>query len=698
MAARSTELSTRAATKRAAAQHHGQSHRWWWALVCLGCIVASVGFGRPGAHLLVSIEAEQSGLAQLYYDTGAGHSELQSIRVPYRAGSSRLRFALPAVAIRELRFDPAVGDRPVTLVDTRLLVYGEDNELPIDNTKAVALANVAALEQDGGRLRVVPVPGTNDPYIRLASDLTIPPPGFWGVLLDLARANGLFLALLLLFRASALRAITGPMGWSMMAFLAFGLILALATVSTTATSIHPDDRFHTAALNYYLENLLPPGLADPALTRTISLHGFSYLFELDVVYPIAGRVLSVLGVTEVTSTSAARFFNASLWLVLIATALRFRAASIGLIVLLMTPQVWYIFGYFNADALPLALSAMAAVVVSAENSSVNRFLQGETYRRAAVVAFALCLALLLLSKRNYLPLIPCFFLWLAVRHLHLRAYEAAAMLLGLGSSAVAYFLLSPMWGAPISGGHSWLVAGVLMSAFGGGTFVYRSCRTNVGRVKLRRLVTIAVLVLVLISPRVVLEYVINGGPTERKAAIAALQEQHAHPAFKASVIASGGGHPSMALIRKGVGIRELLGAPHRWAWVSYAGMFGVYGYYTVWSPDWMYFSLGSLLAALALCSVMALRRAEPQQFPSLLIVLAGGGALVLLNSLLHSWINDFQPQGRYLFGLLILIALALGSGRARIDRRPLGVILIAAFLLSLGSFVFVALPALSSLP
>jgi hypothetical protein len=71
---------------------------------------------------------------------------------------------------------------------------------------------------------------------------------------------------------------------------------------------------------------------------------------------------------------------------------------------------------------------------------------------------------------------------------------------------------------------------------------------------------------------------------------------------------------------------------------------------------------------------------------------------VLLNSLLHSWINDFQPQGRYLFGLLILIALALGSGRARIDRRPLGVILIAAFLLSLGSFVFVALPALSSLP
>jgi hypothetical protein len=62
-------------------------------------------------------------------------------------------------------------------------------------------------------------------------------------------------------------------------------------------------------------------------------------------------------------------------------------------------------------------------------------------------------------------------------------------------------------------------------------------------------------------------------------------------------------------------------------------------------------------------------------------------------SLHRSWTIDFQAQGRYLFPVLPMIGIILARNRAAVDNRVFILITLHLFLLSIYSFVFIALPA-----
>src|SRR5690606_11823115 len=109
---------------------------------------------------------------------------------------------------------------------------------------------------------------------------------------------------------------------------------------------------------------------------------------------------------------AARCFNLTLLLVLACMAWRRSRWAICLLPLLLSPQIWYVFAYFNADALPLFLAFVAACIAADEDSGLNRFCDTRERLGASTWIFIAVLGLLLVSKRNYLPLVPILGLWL----------------------------------------------------------------------------------------------------------------------------------------------------------------------------------------------------------------------------------------------------------------------------------------------
>ena len=101
----------------------------------------------------------------------------------------------------------------------------------------------------------------------------------------------LALAMLLLFAALRLqsRAIV-LMGM----LFAAGLIFALARLSSTNYSVHPDEFSHWPVFHYYVEHWTPPAVDDPAVLPSISVWGYSYLYELNATYWVAARVMAPL--------------------------------------------------------------------------------------------------------------------------------------------------------------------------------------------------------------------------------------------------------------------------------------------------------------------------------------------------------------------------------------------------------------------
>ncbi len=49
--------------------------------------------------------------------------------------------------------------------------------------------------------------------------------------------------------------------------------------------------------------------------------------------------------------------------------------------IVISPQVWYVFSYFNNDAFPLFIAMILAMQVVDPESSLNRYLSGPTIRK-----------------------------------------------------------------------------------------------------------------------------------------------------------------------------------------------------------------------------------------------------------------------------------------------------------------------------
>ena len=476
---------------------------------------------------------------------------------------------------------------------------------------------------------------------------------------------------------------------------AAGLILAVIAVSAKKSSVHPDEFSHVAAYQYYVNHLLPPAVDDPSTIPSTSVWGFSYLFELDVVYDIAARATGQIRAWTLDEVLTCRLFQFGLWSILCALVLCRRYWATIFCVTLLTPQVWYVFSYFNADAFALFLSLIAAGLVADERGGLHDFVRNGNTRSAALWIAALCMGLILVSKRDYLPLVPAFFIWLAVLHLNLRAHFVVLILAGLLVLGTGLMLGGVMGNAPYS--MHWhrvlMLTGGLVVAATAAYLFWKFWRDGQTRRVLLRLAGFAATCIVVALPRIAWDVHVNGWPAQKEQRIHAVAEERAGYDFKPSTIAKHEGHRAIGLAGRGVSIGQVFFAPYHWASASLASAFGVYGYMDIFAPRWMYWILYGTTCLLVLLALYALRVSRPDHWGALAVIVGGGAVLVAVSSLLLSWIAALQPQGRYLFAILPLIAMVLGHGMNRRTERVLTLVIGMAFFISACSFTFVALSA-----
>ncbi len=99
------------------------------------------------------------------------------------------------------------------------------------------------------------------------------------------------------------------------------MVTVMATV--THDSVHPDEKVHLSAVDYYSEHLLPPRIDDPSLADSFSVYGYTRLANLEAYYQLAGYFAAALEPLRLDNLLEARMFGIAMLLVLVILSLRY---------------------------------------------------------------------------------------------------------------------------------------------------------------------------------------------------------------------------------------------------------------------------------------------------------------------------------------------------------------------------------------
>ena len=424
-----------------------------------------------------------------------------------------------------------------------------------------------------------------------------------------------------------------------MFLIAVALVATMAIISNTHHRIHPDEFDHIAAARYYLEHWLPPVVADPRTLDSYSNYGMSYLNEWDIVYFFAGKFALLVRPVVQNEILAFRLFNVSLFLFLMCMAWARRDQILPLSILLLSPQIWYVFSYFNGDAFPLFLSLLAACELTSLRSAFND-------RTRAVAARYLLLSvyvgLIVLSKRTF---------WM------------------FAVFTCCYAALCEFW-------HS------------------RDQGASLGPKLLRQAGLFVLMVCAVALPRIGYDFYSNGAALQKTQKIVATAELLADSDYKPSRVASSDYSGDSNLRARGVGLMEVIHWDNwrfRWFRTTLFSTFGVYHYMSLSGPVWLYLmSVGAATLLVLTLSIAIILKGDLRE-KGVLALSATCCVLVVSLSLYHSWVSAFQPQGRYLFAVFPILAVVLASSRKLVPSILTTILVGFSFLLSSYSFVFVGL-------
>ena len=424
--------------------------------------------------------------------------------------------------------------------------------------------------------------------------------------------------------------------------LAGGMILAGVLIvimsGYSRLDAHPDEIWHVNAAKYYVKHWAPPRVCDARALDSYSQYGMSYLNRLEPVYFLAGKFAALIGYFRTSDRYLylyIRTFNVLMFFLLLYLVAR-RDTGVIFLPLLLTPQVWYIFSYFNGDAFPFFLTFLAADQILREDSRFNRFLRQPRENWPGGVWCGVLVGLLAVSKMNYLEYL----------------------------------------------------------VFLGGFVLLELALKKRGREYLSRILVVVVIAGSIFLVQTGVDRLWHG--SEKGLRIEECAEKTAQPGFRPSDHMSGKGFAWSHLRSKGVRYRDLF-VKARWGEMSFMSFVGVYGYMVYYGPAGYYLIMVVLHLALGLVlAVMAVQSRDADTISLLLLVVAMAVLSVLISSY-HSWVSDFQAQGRYLFPLLPMLAFLLHRIFNQGARAAVAMVSFSIFALSVYSFAGVGLVKVQAL-
>ena len=416
---------------------------------------------------------------------------------------------------------------------------------------------------------------------------------------------------------------------------AFVLALLAVMASISGFNTHPDESVHVAAGDYYQTHTLPPKVMSPEIEHTYSHYGFSRLHSGEIVYLIAGKLQLFLRPFHLPSYLGMRLFNVLLFFFLVLLALYKVNFRFFFLPLLLSPQIWYVFSYFNSDALSTFVTLIAAYQLAVANSTLNTLLQGG-YRQkkhfwTAAFLLGILFALLLVQKLNFYFLYLFFFIyfiwkiWMNGQGWTKKTLYRLCTIILIGTSFFAAFRGADAW----------------VNDFNKKELIFEARKKYAGE---------------LYNPKT------------------PLNKLHAYLYMK----------------QRGKTLRQLF-QQDRFGEKLFRSSFGVYGY-TQYSGSFFYYNCVRAIVLLLLLSVLISVIRRGGVGGNTLMIFSTGWAFFLFAGLVHhAWTADFQAQGRYLLPILPMLAI-LFYHLQRILIKPLFYSLFfLLFSFSIYNFIFVGL-------
>ena len=492
--------------------------------------------------------------------------------------------------------------------------------------------------------------------------------------------------------------------YAFIALVAFSLITAMAVVARTDVSVSPDELSHVASARYYYDHWLKPKIGAPETldAHRTNVYGVGYLAGTDPIYQIASKFAVAIWPIFENDVIALRMFNVMLFGLLVLLAFRIPTVGLALIPVLATPQGWYIFSYFNGEGLPLFLSILVMVmffnITKSDHPIDPRTLLKKLFWMGCMVGG------ILLSKPNYWVVLGVLALLFIAYRNYLTKGKFSLMALGwLFALLGAFLLLDNQIALPT------LVRAIPMGVGIGLLFWtgISAIQKLIGQYKLnlRPIKPAVALVLGLVAVlgvKALDEARLNALPftAARTAAQNAVMEATASHKYKVSSLETGAISKNRRMRDQGVGLRGLL-FEKPWFRISVSSFLGVYGYLNIW-PDIKHFSLTLLImfSMVALSTLVLAGRTDQRYLGySVQVSVFVGVVTMVAASVGVSWIEDYQPQGKYLLPILpILAAAGLFAGQYATKSKLLPWLVGGAFLLSVVSFLFVGIRWIPKMP
>lgn len=397
---------------------------------------------------------------------------------------------------------------------------------------------------------------------------------------------------------------------------------------------NPDEYDVKAAVLYYFKHWFPPNIYSDTITDSFPVYGTTRHSEFNLFYLYAGKIGQFFSDAAVQL----RLFSLLLFGTMAGITIRnFRKHYALLFVLLLTPQVWYIFSYSTSDALDFFMSFLVLYELIDEDSMLSRLCREPRCRRH-ILYYAL-LSLLFLhifwAKITFYTVLLFTFLILLNRLFDRPKSERGALL--------RTYLL---------------IVGLTLALFG-------------------------------------IRYMITDFPYygfNKLGAIVDVANLRGEYAYKPSTPAMEAAY-STRFFEKGIGLGEMLTQYgfHRNLFCTFAGFFGSYAF---GEKDWYYLVMGLLY--LALLARLTQRCIQKKSKSGLRELLSAAFCIFFQYFLIvvQSWFVDFQPQGRYALPVLFFLAYLAARLEDPWKDKVLRVILVCTALLSLYCFWHVGIPNL----
>ncbi len=450
-------------------------------------------------------------------------------------------------------------------------------------------------------------------------------------------AQSVLLALLLLSLVYRLPWLFENLRWVPAGLLlAAGSALAIATVSSLNS--HPDEFVHIYDAQYYANHYVPPEVCSQEARHTYSDYGISRLDKREIAYYVGGRYLQLIEFIPGPDYLKLRYFNVAMLFILALLAFRRARARYLFLPLLLTPQAWYLFAYYNSDALSLFAVALAAYQIFVPQSMLRQLLNGE--RPPGTVFWVLGISLIVAMQY-----------WVK---LNFMFYPILLLMLGASWWLLNRRLPDMQHTLPV------ILALVL------GTSLFLSWEVS--------------------------RHAVNDFATAQK--VADCQEITAKKRFKPSTSLDEL-DVTLRLRERGVSLEKML-VEMDWARRTFYTALGAYGYTQYLSPDRHYILASASIVLFFLYVIMLVFiRGDGMARMSVLSVLAAMAGLTMA-AIINNWEQSFQTQGRYLLVFLPMLGTLTVMYAHKLNTSWLSLLAMGPFLLGLYSFYAVALIELPS--